>query len=245
MKFDDEFIGSRAIVTISGFPKDGNLVHLQNVVREVSDAVQGELDNVEIGVIHDAADISLATGTPDGEGITEEDLEVFSEASKELGFDHRAMLAAHMASTAIMFRVGAVSDQLSDLEEASKTDAEKAQEAEEARQRYARGEEERRLENVKKREDELDHGFSVAEKWITRLGLNEAERVHGAVADMIERYGVRAKPYTVFGEERVDPEEIGAWPNSPGQAYAERYSQRYAADIDARRMKMAKDLFGN
>lgn len=245
MELDEEMFGPRAIITISGIPKDGDTNHVRNVIRELSDVVQEELDDVEVGVVTNAPDSKLGSMLAEGEvEIDEDTANQIQLVSEMLGIDYVAMLKAITAGQAIQMRFMGVEEQSDALQRAEETEEEKEAKRERLAATRNKAIAERITTMINGRRSEIAAAMEVAEEWANKPDLNHTERVYGAVRDMYSKYGMRPKSWETGGKTYWDDEELAALPGTPGSAFAEAYSERFAKEIAERRMRQAKDLFG-
>jgi Ni/Co efflux regulator RcnB len=239
MEFENNERGPRAVITVSGIPKDSDPVRLMRVLDDISESVYEKLESVEIGMVTNVPDEILPTGL-----MSPED----AEALKELpGFGPGRLqlhLKAQVASGLIFAATMMAGDEAAGLAWESKSEEEKEAIHEHNRQRSEHYERAAVREMQDKRTAELRQAFDIANHWAAEPDLTPMERCHGVAHDLYKIYGVDAKEFDFGGTKFIPDSMRKAYDISAGQAYARHYDTHLSEQIKERKLRAAKDLFG-
>lgn len=252
---DDEFTGPRSIITVSGIPKNNDTDYLQMVLRDIVDSTRGNMTDIEIGVVPDAPDITVAKLKAHGgfdEEITKR-IVALNQRGVGVPYDVESFSRAQAAFICILQRTMGFEGQIEDLEETTRTPEEKAKAEQESKDIYAQRDQQNELrfkQYVEERKNELDHAFGVAEQWANKPDLTAEERCHGVAHDMYKKYGAEARPFQGYTDlpgqkTHFDKVQQKAYPTRAGQAYSDEYNRRNQTKIQKRAMRAAGFLFND
>jgi len=237
---DEEKAGPRAVITISGIPRDADPVRMLRVVEDVTESVYDKLDSIEIGIAMGAPDITLR----DME-MSQEDRTTMREGSQLLGTDVHMLMKAQVAGQLIMAATLIIDDLGSEHRWESKSEEEKEEIIAHNRERAEEWNRRGIQEMQNKRTTEIRQAFDIANTWASEPDLTPMERCHGVAHELYKIYGVDAKPVRWDGDKEVIPDIIKeAYPINAGQAYAQHYESQLADQIKSRSIRSAKELFG-
>lgn len=227
---DDSFDGPiGTVITIMGIPKNPKKEGVLQAINEISEAALSQFSNVEIAHLSDTPLINSAYLKEHEKEIdlNERDDELFGKPIGRavatimhgvLGAEEREM------DNAILKKLEAMSDEERD-EMIAARDAENR-----------KWNENRAAGAEHLRQEELANAFDIAEKWANQPDLSKREVAHGVAYDFHRHY---AKPHA------VDLENGHVKMLNPAQDYQNHFNQQFEEDIKQRRIRAAKELFGD
>jgi Ni/Co efflux regulator RcnB len=237
---NNEGPGPRAVITISGIPRDADPTRMMRVIDDVAEIACERMDNVEVGMATNAPDETM------GSMMSPEDMKTMYEGSAALGVNFPLLMKAQVAGQLVMAATMMLEDQNAEKQWESKSEEEKEAIIEHNRARSEHWDQVALKEMQDKRTNEIRQVFDIANTWATEPELTPMERCHGVAHDVYKLYGADAKPIRWDSDKEVIPPIIQqAYPINAGQAYAQHYDTHLSDQIKSRTLRAAKDLFGS